>query len=44
MASTGQRGICSDETGVIRYDAIGTPTYVVSASQVGCTDTTILGQ
>ena len=36
--TTGQRGFCSDSSGVIRYNASGTP----QATSPNCTDTTIL--
>jgi type IV pilus assembly protein PilA len=36
--TTGQRGFCTDATGVIRFNASGTPT----ASSPNCTDTTVL--
>ncbi|MGA2510206.1 MAG: prepilin-type N-terminal cleavage/methylation domain-containing protein [Candidatus Acidiferrales bacterium] len=40
LGTTGQRGFCSDATGVIRYNASGTTT----AATPLCTDTTVLGQ
>ena len=36
--TTGQRGFCSDETGVIRFNSAGTP----QQTSPNCTDTTIL--
>ncbi len=36
--TTGQRGFCSDASGVIRYNASGTP----GSTSPNCTDTTIL--
>jgi prepilin-type N-terminal cleavage/methylation domain-containing protein len=40
IGTTGQRGFCSDATGVIRYNATGTTTITKPL----CTDTTVLGQ
>jgi type IV pilus assembly protein PilA len=40
IGTTGQRGFCSDATGVIRYSATGTTT----ATSPLCTNTTVLGQ
>ena len=40
LGTTGQRGFCSDATGVIRYNATGTTT----AASPLCTDATVLGQ
>jgi type IV pilus assembly protein PilA len=40
VGTTGQRGFCSDATGVIRYNASGTTTDTPPL----CTDTTVLGQ
>jgi type IV pilus assembly protein PilA len=40
IGTTGQRGFCSDATGVIRYNATGTTTITAPL----CTDTTVLGQ
>jgi type IV pilus assembly protein PilA len=40
IGTTGQRGFCSDATGVIRYSPTGTTT----ATSPLCTNTTVLGQ
>jgi len=40
IGTTGQRGFCSDATGVIRYNPTGTTTKTAPL----CTDTTVLGQ
>ena|SRR5579863_3632548 len=40
IGTTGQRGFCSDASGVIRFNASGTATYTTP----NCTDTTVLGQ
>lgn len=40
IGTTGQRGFCSDATGVIRYSATGTATVTAPL----CTNTTVIGQ
>jgi hypothetical protein len=40
IGTTGQRGFCSDASGVIRFNATGTTTITAPL----CTDTTVLGQ
>ncbi len=40
LGTTGQRGFCSDATGVIRYSPTGTTTKTAPL----CTNTTVLGQ
>jgi len=40
LGTTGQRGFCSDATGVIRYNPTGTTTKATPL----CTDLTVLGQ